>query len=165
MMRLSLKEGRTITVKLKLTDYSSYADAQANFSRAGLWALFDGNEHALNIATECIDRHVASDRRITVLRKSSSDASWSMREVADWSNRFANFLRQKGLQKGDRVAIMLEPSLEFYFSLFGAMKSGAVAVPLYTLFGPDLLRRRRTRRRVLAAKPKSSWLTAPFAAQ
>src|SRR5256712_6573976 len=32
---------------------------------------------------------------------------------------------------------MLEPSLAFYGALFGAVKRGAVAVPLFTLFGPD----------------------------
>jgi len=122
---------------VKLTDYCSYEDAQTHFSRAGLWALFDGNEQRLNIASECIDRHVDTGAVITVLRKESPDISWTLREVAQWSNRFANFLARKGIEKGDRVAIMLEPSLEFYFSLFGAMKSGAVAVPLYTLFGPD----------------------------
>lgn len=121
----------------KLTDYVGYADAQAHFSRAGLWALFDGNEASLNITTECIDRHVDTDTTITVLRKSDPDASFTMCEVANWSNRVANFLLSEGVTKGDRVAIMLEPSLEFYFSLFGVMKAGAVAVPLYTLFGPD----------------------------
>ena len=43
---------------------------------------------------------------------------------------------------GDRVAIMLEPSLAFYVSLFGVMKLGAIAVPLFTLFGPDGVRLR-----------------------
>jgi acetyl-CoA synthetase len=124
-------------VTSKLTDYSSYADAQAHFSRTGLWALFDGNETSLNIATECLDRYIETDATITVLRKNSPDASWNMREIAGWSNRLANFLKSEGVEKGDRVAIMLEPSLEFYFSLFGVMKAGAVAVPLYTLFGPD----------------------------
>ena len=37
---------------------------------------------------------------------------------------------------------MLEPSLAFYASLFGAIKAGTVAVPLFTLFGPDGLRLR-----------------------
>ena len=37
---------------------------------------------------------------------------------------------------------MLEPSLAFYAALFGAMKPGAVAVPLFTLFGPDGVRLR-----------------------
>lgn len=38
---------------------------------------------------------------------------------------------------GDRVAIMLEPSLAFYAAMFGSIKHGAVAVPLFTLFGVD----------------------------
>jgi acetyl-CoA synthetase len=37
---------------------------------------------------------------------------------------------------------MLEPSLPFYTSLFGAMMMGAISVPLFTLFGPDGLRLR-----------------------
>jgi acetyl-CoA synthetase len=36
----------------------------------------------------------------------------------------------------------LEPSLAFYAALFGAMKLGAIAVPLFTLFGPDGVRSR-----------------------
>ena len=37
---------------------------------------------------------------------------------------------------------MLEPSAPFYAALFGAMRMGAVAVPLFTLFGPDGVRLR-----------------------
>jgi acetyl-CoA synthetase len=37
---------------------------------------------------------------------------------------------------------MLEPSLAFYAALFGAVKRGAVAVPLFTLFGADGVRLR-----------------------
>src|SRR5262249_7705434 len=43
----------------------------------------------------------------------------------------------RGIGPGDRVAIMLEPSLAFYGALFGTIKRGAIAVPLFTLFGPD----------------------------
>ena len=32
---------------------------------------------------------------------------------------------------------MLEPSLAFYGALFGTLKRGAIAVPLFTLFGPE----------------------------
>src|SRR5690606_28173283 len=41
---------------------------------------------------------------------------------------------------GDRVAVMLEPSLAFYSVLFGILKAGAVAVPLFTLFATDAIR-------------------------
>ena len=45
----------------RLTEFTSYADAQAHFSSARLWELFDGDRESLNIAHECIDRHVAQD--------------------------------------------------------------------------------------------------------
>jgi acetyl-CoA synthetase len=37
---------------------------------------------------------------------------------------------------------MLDPSRAFYMAVFGAMKRGAIAVPLFTLFGPDGVRLR-----------------------
>ena len=43
----------------------------------------------------------------------------------------------EGVRPGDRVAVMLEPSRAFYAAVFGTMKVGAIAVPLFTLFGPD----------------------------
>ena len=41
------------------------------------------------------------------------------------------------MARGERVAIMLDPSLAFYGALFGAVRRGAIAVPLFTLFGPE----------------------------
>ena len=46
-------------VMARLTDITSYADAQAEFSPAKLWELFDGDREHLNIAHECIDRHAS----------------------------------------------------------------------------------------------------------
>ena len=46
------------------------------------------------------------------------------------------------MNPGDRVAIMLDPSRAFYVAMFGALKAGAIAVPLFTLFGPDGVRLR-----------------------
>ncbi|MEJ8815599.1 AMP-binding protein [Variovorax ureilyticus] len=51
-------------------------------------------------------------------------------------------LAAEGIRPGDRVAVMLEPSLAFYVAIFGAIKLGAIAVPLFTLFGPDGIRLR-----------------------
>ena len=56
---------------------------------------------------------------------------------------------REGRRAGDRVAIKLEPSRGFYAAVFGAMKAGAIAVPLFTLFGPD-----GVRLRVEDCKPK-----------
>lgn len=121
----------------QLTDFNTYEDAQHHFSRAALWALFDGNETSLNIAHECLDRYAGGNVAITVVRKEGPEQVYPIADVARWANRLANFLETKGIAKGERIAIMLEPSLAFYFTLFGVMKAGAVAVPLYTLFGRD----------------------------
>ena len=121
-----------------LTAYTSYADAQAHFSSAKLWELFDGDRQALNIAHECIDRHVAGDRTaVIVVPADGSDEILSYRQIAEDSARFAHWLAGQGIKPRDRVAIMLEPSRAFYMAVFGAMKLGAIAVPLFTLFGPD----------------------------
>ena len=58
------------------------------------------------------------------------------------SSQFAHYLRDRGVQPGDRVGIMLEPSPAFYAALFGTMKLGAIGVPLFTLFGSEGLRMR-----------------------
>ncbi|MBA2399385.1 MAG: acyl-CoA synthetase [Bradyrhizobium sp.] len=123
---------------MKLTDYTSYADAQANFAPAKLWELFQGNRESLNIAHECIDRHVdRCNPAVIVIHADGPDEVLSFREIAEASSRFAHYLQSEGVKAGDRIAIMLEPSRAFYVAVFGTMKAGAIAVPLFTLFGPD----------------------------
>jgi acetyl-CoA synthetase len=126
-----------------LIDYSSYEDAHRHCTPAALWALFDGNRDALNIAHECVDRHAPTGRlAVRVAHADGRDEDVSFRQLSEWSSRFAHWLAARGIAPGDRVAIMLDPSLAFYAGLFGAIKRGAIAVPLFTLFGPDGLRLR-----------------------
>jgi len=127
----------------KLTELTSYADAQAQCSTQKLWELFDGNRERLNIAHECIDRHVTGERVAVILAHSDgSDELLSFRDIASESSRFANYLAAQGIKAGDRVAVMLEPSRAFYVAVFGAIKHGSIVVPLFTLFGPDGIRLR-----------------------
>ncbi len=127
----------------KLTEYTSYADAQAHFAPDRLWELFDGDRQRLNISHECIDRHVAGAKTaLIVIKAAGGEEILSFSQVSEDSARFAHWLAAKGVQAGDRVAIMLEPSRAFYAAVFGAMKAGAIAVPLFTLFGPDGVRLR-----------------------
>jgi acetyl-CoA synthetase len=119
----------------------AYPEVVERFEWAALWDLVDGDRHHLNLAHECVDRWVD---RGTALRLQFADGrreEWSFGDLAAWSSRFAHFLERHGVQRGDRVALLLEPSLPFYGALFGTLKRGAVAVPLFTLFGPDALAR------------------------
>jgi acetyl-CoA synthetase len=141
-----------------LTAYTSYADAQAHWSSAKLWELFDGNRERLNIAHECIDRHVDGDRTaVIVVKAAGGEEVLSYRQISEDSARFAHWLVSKGVEPGDRIAIKLEPSRAFYAAVFGAIKAGAVAVPLFTLFGPD-----GVKLRVEDCKPKLLIETGDF---
>ncbi|MBN9669024.1 acyl-CoA synthetase [Roseibium aggregatum] len=127
----------------RLTDYTSYADAQKHYTKEALWELFDGTRESFNIAHECIDRHVDGDNvALRIAHADGRDEIVTFADLSHLSSRFAHYLRNRGVQKGDRVAVMLEPSLAYYAALFGTMKSGAVAVPMFTLFGPEGIRLR-----------------------
>ena len=125
-----------------LVEHVSYADAQRLCSPARLWELFDGTRERLNIAHECVDRHPAERVAVRVVHADGRDEPLTFGALATWSARFAHELAARGIGPGDRVGIMLEPSLAFYAALFGALKRGAIAVPLFTLFGPEGLRLR-----------------------
>lgn len=128
----------------RLTEYTSYADAQAHASSAALWELFDGDRERLNIAYECVTRHADGSGRpaVRIAHADGSDEILSFDQISAGAARFAHWLGANGIGKGDRIAFMLEPSLPFYVCLFGAMQTGAISVPMFTLFGPDALRLR-----------------------
>ena len=53
------------------------------------------------------------------------------------ANRFANLLLSRGVKKGDKVAILLMNCLEWLPVYFGALKTGALAVPLNYRYTSD----------------------------
>lgn len=53
------------------------------------------------------------------------------------ANRMANLLIKRGIQKGDKVAILLMNCLEWLPIYFGILKSGAIAVPLNFRYTAD----------------------------
>ena len=128
----------------KLTDYTSYADALTHANSAAPWELFDGDREHLNIAHECITRHADGSGRpaVRIAHADGHDEILSFDQISAGAAQFAHWLDAQGIQKGDRIAFMLEPSLPFYVCLFGAMQTGAISVPMFTLFGPDALKLR-----------------------
>jgi amino acid adenylation domain-containing protein len=54
----------------------------------------------------------------------------SYRELEECSNQLAHFLRQRGIRKGDRVGLFFPKAVESVIAMFGALKAGAVYVPL-----------------------------------
>ncbi len=65
--------------------------------------------------------------------------NYTFRDLMRFSNQFANTLAAHGMQAGDRLAILLPQCPETAVAHIAAYKIGGVAVPLFTLFGPDAL--------------------------
>ena len=63
----------------------------------------------------------------------------SYRELRHQSNRLANLLVASGIERGERIAILLPQSREVAESHIAIYKAGAVALPLAVLFGIDAL--------------------------
>ncbi len=60
------------------------------------------------------------------------------------SNRLANALAQHGVTRGERIAVLLGQGLETALAHVAAYKLGAIAVPLFVLFGEEALAYRLT---------------------
>ncbi len=64
---------------------------------------------------------------------------WTYGDLKDASDRLAATFRAAGVGRGDRVAILLPQCAEVIVTHLAAMKCGAIALPLFTLFGEDAL--------------------------
>jgi acetyl-CoA synthetase len=120
-----------------ILDIRSFEALQREFSWELLWSLFDGDKERMNIAHECIDRHRGRGAAISVQFAGRPGEHYGFAELSDRTSQFAHWLARRGVEQGDRVAVMVDPSLAFYVGMFGAIKRGAIAVPLFTLFGPE----------------------------
>ena len=55
---------------------------------------------------------------------------WTYEEINERSNQLATFLRDRGVCRGDRVAIFMDNSVESVISLFGILKADAIFIML-----------------------------------
>ena len=94
-----------------------------------------GVPETFNAATHFVDRNVAEGRGGHVAIE-CGDARITYDEVLRRVNRCGNALRGVGVGPEDRVLLLLLDGPEFVYSFFGAIKIGAVPVPLNTLWKP-----------------------------
>lgn len=82
------------------------------------------------------------------------------KDTNERANKVAHFLREKGVKKGDVVAIMILNSPEIYYAMWGAQKLGAIAMVMnYCLKSQEI-------RYVLNdAKPKVAFIGSDYMAE
>ena len=95
-----------------------------------------------NIGVDVCDRWAAQDPgRLAILHvhRDGREDAISYGALREMSNRLANVMRAQGVERGDRVAILLPQAPEVAAAHIAIYKLGAVALPIAVLFGPDAL--------------------------
>lgn len=85
-----------------------------------------------NVATWFVDRNVQEGRGGKVAIE-CGDQRVTYQQLLERTNRLGNALRQMDVRREERVQLILLDTPEFFYSFFGAIKMGAVAVPTNTL--------------------------------
>jgi len=92
-----------------------------------------------NIAEAICDRHVGQNRPAIIFDTGNGATEFSFEYLQDRSRRLANALTAHGVRQGDRIGILLPQCPEAIITHLAAFRLGCVALPLFTLFGPDAL--------------------------
>ncbi len=111
---------------------TTYQEVCANFR----WEI----PTQFNIAEMICDRHIGSNR--TALLVETTDGrmtEMTFEHVQDRSRRLANAFSSVGIVRGDRVGILLPQCPETLIAHLAAYRLGAIALPLFTLFGPEAI--------------------------
>ncbi|MFT6386716.1 MAG: acetyl-CoA synthetase [Cellvibrionaceae bacterium] len=114
--------------------------------KKGIARWFDGGQ--LNVAENCIDRHLESRGDQTAIIWEGDDPSESKnisyRELHAAVCRLANVLKDRGVKKGDRVCIYMPMIPEAAYAMLACARIGAVHSIVFGGFSPDALRDRIT---------------------
>ena len=99
----------------------------------------------VNMAYECIDRHVeagrGSHRALYYIGKEET-ITYTYRELQDEVSRWANVLRRYGVGKGDFVFVFLPKHPYGYIAMLAAIRIGAVVGPLFEAFMEEAVKDR-----------------------
>src|SRR3954454_25390085 len=60
-------------------------------------------------------------------------------ELASASARFASALREAGIERERRIALVMLDTVDFPIAFWGALRAGIVPVPINTLLPPDIV--------------------------
>ena len=106
---------------------------------------FEGGK--LNVSYNCLDRHIKAghgDQTALIWEGNdpNTDTALSYAELLSEVSKFANILKEKGVEKGDRVCIYMQMIPELAIAMLACTRIGAVHSIVFGAFSPDSLRDR-----------------------
>ena len=95
----------------------------------------------LNIAQSCCGRWAQDRSRFALYWEDESGAAakYTFWDIQREANRLSNALVALGVERGDRVALILPQRPEMAIAYMAIFQMGAIALPLSHLFGPEAL--------------------------
>ena len=94
---------------------------------------------------DAIAEETPNKRALVWCNTENEEHTFSFGEIRTYSNQMANVLQQAGIQKGDRVMLLLKRHYEYWFAAVALHKLGAVMIPAtHMLTVPDLTYRFQT---------------------
>ncbi len=103
---------------------------------------FDGAQ--LNITENCLDRHVEErgDQKAIIWEPNDpndENVEWTFRELLAKVSQFANVLKEKGVEKGDRVCLYMPMVPELAVAVLACARIGAVHSVVFAGFSAQAL--------------------------
>src|SRR3954468_12164633 len=95
-----------------------------------------------NIALDVYDKHPREKLAMVFESYTGEEREVSWGELQDRSNQIAGALRERGVEKGDRVAMVLPPGPDTAAAFFAVWKCGALLLSMSVLYGDDGIRHR-----------------------
>lgn len=95
-----------------------------------------------NIGVDICDKWADTDPQklaLTFIGSDNSQTDYTFGEFKELSNKLANFLVSLGIERGDRVGVLLPQMPEVVFSHVAVHKLGGISLPLFMLFGEEAL--------------------------
>jgi acetyl-CoA synthetase len=93
-----------------------------------------------NLAATCLDRNTTQDKLAIVWEGEDGEIRrWTYSDLRAQTGRLANGLTSIGISAGDRVGIYMPLLPEAAAAFLAIAKIGAIALPLFSGFGPDAI--------------------------
>ena len=100
--------------------------------RGELVSISFKNDDKFNFAYDVVDelaKESPNKLAMLFLSRKQEERRFSFKEMSDYSSKAANYFKSLGIKKGDKVMLVLKRHYQFWFSLLGLHKIGAIAIP------------------------------------
>ena len=130
-----------LTEYLDIDFYSDYDAVRDDSDGPQFTEWYPGGE--INVAHNVVDRHAAADspnrNRVALIWEGEPGdvREVTFHELARQTNCVANYLESVGVETGDTVGLYMPMVPEVVSILYGCLKVGAVAVPIFSGFGTE----------------------------